>query len=265
MFLLPVLVFLYLDLFFSLEKRDEGDEKAEGGMRKMLTCLCSPLSWVSYLVAALVVIPYYLSASQASPLNLGALNIKSVAFLLYFLFFHAGICTILIRTGCRKRLLWVVLLSLLLCMVASAVVNTEMSMKGSSVSNYYLFILFCQAYQKTAQIHKKWFVLYAMGVCSYLLNMHGAAVSLLVGAIVLFLLHQRSRVSVSLVGLFVAAFALLYHLRPQYFSEIEDKLAGRRTLYNHPARIYQADGGSGKWWWYKTFPQKESMPLWFRR
>ena len=258
-FFLPVLVFLYCDLFFFVEKGDENDKR--GGANEMLRSACSPLSLVSYLIAALVIVPYYLSADQASPLKLDNLNMKMLFRLAYFMFFHAGICAILIRKFCKKRLLWVALLSLLLCMVASATVNTEMSMKGSAISSYYLFILFSYSWQRAKHSDRVWFILYAIGISSYFITMHGAAAALAVGGILFFLLYHK-RCAVVLLALFGC---ICFYLFPRKIQGIKDKLTGEKNIYSQRVGIYQADGGSGKWWWYKTFPMKDELPFWFRR
>ncbi len=260
-FWLPCLVYLYLRAH-----RDSAMPiNSKSFFVSVAKSLCSPLSLVSYILFAVVVAPYYLSADSASPVRLDEVTLVQMFALLFFLIWNVGIAAFLTRLNNKDNLLWVALGTHVLCMLASLCINNDMAMKGSAICNYYLLILFLQAAYNAPSKQKKWYIIYAVISANYAIHMVATSIMLVVAPLFYLFLHCRFRYQFLSVIAALVAIATLWSFKPGLFQSTIDKLSGSRVRYNKTIGIYQADGGSGRWWWYKTFPSKEDMPLQFKQ
>lgn len=263
-FMLPCLVYLYLRDYSLFGLKADGSWN-HTGVRDALSPLCSPLSVISYIILAVVIVPFYMSASPASPFLLEKLSWISLLALAFYLFWNVGIAMILARMNNKDNLLWVAFFSYVMCMLASACINNDMAMKGSAIFNYYLLVLFLQAAFNAPRNQKKWYVVYGIAACYYLIHVQGAGIIALLGVSMYFLLKMPRRYQLAAIAAGVSCVCAVWFIKPSIFNPTLDKLAGKRQKYSKNIGIYQEDGGSGRWWWYKTFPQKEEMPRQFKQ
>lgn len=253
-FLLPCLAYLYLKPY--------GFRFSDG--KKVFQQLMSPLSITSYLLFALVIVPFYLSANSASPFTLERVNSLSVFALIFYLFWNVGIGAMLTRWHNKDNLLWFALLSHALCMLASLCVNTDMAMKGSAICNFFLLVLFLKAAYSAPKAHRIYYILYIIVASSYMVLVVGAGKVAILTLVLYLFLHFSRRLQLACVVTLSLILASVLFIKPSVFVPLQGLLFGNKQRYSKNIGIYQADGGSGRWWWYKTFPDKEIMPVWFK-
>lgn len=260
-FLLPILIYLYLKEFVFSAPQDN----SSSWCNEIINNIVSPINVTGYLCLIVLIVPYYLCADSASPLSLGKLCSLEFCFsIVIYMFFNMGIAAWIIYRDYKNPLMWVVIVVHFFCMLSAAAINTDMAMKGSIVTHYFLFILFCKGYTSAKESHKIAYILYMCAASLYFIHMTGAFVSVCLGVIIfiMFKLKIKHFVCCFSCGLLVLLTTVVMY--PRLFDPTLNKLAGKQTKYNKTVGIYQKDGGRGKWWWYKTFPDREKMPLWFK-
>lgn len=100
-------------------------------------------------------------------------------------------------------------------------------------------------------------------------SFHGCMISIFV---VLFFMGMNKfsvSIQISLLGLIAGVFLLFYVTCSAICPKINEKASvffytKKPCLREFPG-IYQVDGGTGLWWWYRLFPKSEDMPCYFYR
>ena len=183
----------------------------------------------------------------------------------YYLFFNIIIASFLIRKNVKDKLLWVVLIAHILSATSGLVFNSDIAKKGSFITTYFFIIMYCQAFCREKSAFKILYVLYSIIASLYFVQMTGAFASTIAGIIVWILFKIKSRNVIFSVALVSVCSLSLFLYKPDIIEPIKSKLRGDRLKYNENMGIYQADGGSGLWWWYMAFPDADAMPIWFKR
>ena len=262
MFLLPILLFIYFRIFFF--------EKKDFLIKEKWMCVFNHVFSfhnVSLIIPfVLLIYPYYsssnsISSSQGSNL----MTFSCFAQFVYYLFFNIIIASFLIRKNVKDKLLWVVLIAHILSATSGLVFNPDIAKKGSFITTYFFIIMYCQAFCREKSAFKIIYVLYSIIASLYFVQMTGAFASTIAGIIVWILFKIKPRNVIFSVALVSACSLSLFLYKPDIIEPIKSKLRGDRLKYNENMGIYQADGGSGLWWWYKAFPDADAMPIWFKR
>lgn len=259
-FLLPIVIYLYIREHFS------GEQLTNSYIWKQFIKNTFSLHNVSmYLILILLIFPFYAIAESLGGAGLAKITSFKffISFSVYF-FFNTLILTWIIRRNDKDNLLWVLVCVQFCCLMAAAIYNTDMAMKGTIVSQFFFFILFCRSFRNAPQKHKIYYILYLVGSATYFIHMKGALIALIIGLTIYGVLKLKPSYIAILImsaGVFLTTAIILY---PQCFVNTYSKLSGQQTKYNRNIGIYQPDGGSGKWWWYKSFPDRSKLPSWFK-
>ena len=260
-FLLPIVLYLYFKAHFT----NFSQLRNVNVWKSLLLNAFSLCNISMYIILALLIFPYYAIAESLGGLDLSEItSIKfHISLVVYFLF-NTCILTWTIRLNYKTNLLWIVVIVQLCCLIAAALFNTDMAMKGTIVTQFFFFVLYCRAFMAANTKHRLYYVLYLVGASVYFIHMTGALLSLCIGASIYILLKLKTHIifACMILGSTILITSLL--LYPNLYSNTYSKLTGQQTKYNKNVGIYQKDGGSGKWWWYRSFPDKSQVPYWFK-
>lgn len=260
-FLLPILLFLFLREYFPSPRLLVN----RTSWTLMLKELLSFYNLAVLLTFVLLIVPFYLSPSSISEFSLERLVTgKRLCLFLYYLIFNVFLVAVLIRQNVKDNLLWVVLLTHVVCIGCGVAFHADVSMKGSVLTTYFLIAMFCRSFAKAQNVSKAAYITYSILGCQYLIYMTGALAALIGSAGVWLIMHVRFRWCVTAMVTSAFILCLLGVYKPQVFSSVKSKLMGEKVRYSEHMGIYQPDGGSGLWWWYRTFGDSQSMPIWFR-
>lgn len=260
-FLLPILIYLFSRQFFTNLKDIKSIEKWNLFIKNALS-LQNIILLIPFFI---ILVPFYASTNSISTGNIKELiNINNLTQFVYFLFFNIIIVSFLIRKNIKDKLLWVILTVHILSCLSGIIVHSDIGKKGSFVTTYFFIILYCQSFLAEKTAPKKYFIIYSIVGTSYFVYWTGAMAATIAGIGTWLLLKMKLKHITSTILLTGNVLALTVIFKPNYFEPIKKKLSGEYVRY-HPQRgIYQSDGGSGLWWWYRTFPQKKDMPIWFK-
>lgn len=231
----------------------------------VLVCLVRYKINIAMLGVLVLMLFYYGSGHEASGYEWGRLwNASYIVKLSFFLFFNFIVCSVIVWRETRDCFVWYLFGVHVLCMVSSMIMHHDMAMKGSAVINFYMYILFCRAFRKASGT-RWYYYAYMFLSCGYLSVFTGGLTAVIISGTIYVLMGLRWRTAVSLFILMITGCVLSMYALPRKRTEVMEKLRGERVCYHANIGIYQADGGSGKWWWYKTFPQAQRMPFVFKR
>lgn len=260
-FMLPIVLYMYFQAHFT----NVGQWRDTAIWEKLFFNAFSLCNISMYIILGLLIFPYYSIAESLGDWDLSEItSIKFHISLVVYFIFNTCIITWLIRLNNKDNLLWIVALVQLFCLLAAAVFNTDMAMKGTIVTQYFFFVLYCRAFMNAPTKHKVYYVLYLVGASVYFVHMTGALLSLVVGISIYLLLKFKQPYMYACLLLSTTALILSILLFPKLYSNTYSKLKGEQTKYNENVGIYQKDGGSWKWWWYRSFPDKSKTPSWFK-
>ena len=260
-FLLPILLYLFIREY--VHKNTEGKYALD--WRCMIKEGLSVYN-ISYMAPFfLLIIPFYAGAEsfhEAKPQLL--FDVKNFTLFCVYLFFNSVISVMLIRRNVKSYFVWLVFVVHSLCMLSGLIFHDDIAMKGSVATTYFLIILYCQAFCRENTRFKIVYVIYSMLGALFFVHMTGALLCVVVAIGCRYLLRLKIWQGVSALAALVLTLVATEIFMPQMLTSYKDKLAGKQVRYHRNMGVYQQDGGSGLWWWYRTFPHRKDMPIWFK-
>jgi len=250
-------------LYFKINFYSPMDFISKHNWCNLFKMIVQPQNVYSYILCFFIISYYALSSniSQFHPERF--LSLKSTAFFCFYLIFNVGIASLLIRKSYRNNLLWVVLGTHVVILATGFVYHYDVAMKGTVVTSYYIAIFFSKAFLSAPKSHSIWYILYLVFASICFIHMTGALASVIIGSALWIFFKYRFKVLMLICGVFCLIVGTL--IQNKYFLSIKGNLKGERVLIHNPMGIYQQDGGSGAWWWYRTFPHVKDIPLWFKK
>lgn len=235
-------------------------------LKPMFAHLLKPHA-VAAVVATLVVFGPYYASMKESPLPDTGLSTAElwVRFLIYT-FFKVGIVSILMYRVLRLKVIGALAVLMTLCIASAAFCLQEIPFKGGVVWGFYSVYLYVLAVYQAKGADRKALWLYLLLLfIPQTLSFASAILSIACGAAVWAVSRIRMRYSCAAALGACVAVVMLYFVAPSAFDSTLDKLAGKECRYSKMMRIYQPDGGSGLWWWYRKLPDAADMPPYFVR
>lgn len=259
MALLPILTYLYFKDFFYSPK----ELMIKHNWCKLLKSLTQSQNVSAYVLCFFILSYYALSnnVSQFHPENF--LSLKATSFFCFYLFFNIGIAGLLIRMFYRDNLLWIVLGTHIIIIATGLVYHCDVAMKGSVVTSFYIAILFSRSFLNAPKSRIIWYILYLVFASVCFIHMTGALAATIIGSILWIFFKYRFKVQMLICTVF--CLLLTFLLPDKYLLSIKGNLQGKSVRIHNPIGIYQKDGGSGPWWWYRTFPHVNNIPPWFKK
>lgn len=261
LFLLPILLYFFVKEYAQVNSKG----RYILDLRCMMKETCSVCN-ISYILPfLLLVVPFYAGAEALFNAKFELLfEVNNVSLFLFYLFFNAIVAVMLIRRNIKSNFVWVVFVTHSLCVCSGLIFHGDIAMKGSVVTSYFLIILYCQAFEREKSRFKLFYIIYSLLGAQYFVHMTGALQCVVV-AIGIWLLLRLNFWKIMVVSSAITlALVVINQLMPTALAGYKDKLAGKYVKYHDNIGIYQEDGGSGLWWWYRSFPDKRDMPAWFK-
>lgn len=260
--LFPILAYLYLRDIYNTSDQPSALTLAFNTLKNQfsLQAICA------FAVFFILILPYYSSTESISTINTDSIfNFRKTLMFFLFITLNCLIATYLIRRYYKDNFLWVVVITHFVCTLIGGYYHQDIAMKGSVITHYFLVLLFCKSFFDSKNNNRFIYYLYLICASTYFIHMTGAAASLAAGVLMWIILNIKFKYSVILSSFLAFAGIILIILQPPFSQSIQDKLSGKNTRYHQNIGIYQPDGGSGLWWWYRTFPNANDMPVWFKK
>lgn len=257
----PILAFLYLRDFFCNDKYSSFSSILLCILKDQLTtrAICS------YGAFFLLILPYYSSGEGISGFDVSSiLTAKKIILFLVYTLFNCIIAAVIIRKNYKDNFLWVILIVHILCILIGSFYHLDVSMKGTVITHYFLALLFCKSFCNENNQHPWPYYLYICISSLYFIHMTGAAASVIGGVFVWILLQLNWKFSLPIAASCAIMALIVFIINPPCISPLKQRLSGEKVRYSKTMGIYQKDGGSGLWWWYRNFPYKHQMPFWFK-
>lgn len=259
---LPALLFLYLKCY------------SAGGQSFIRNWNCfvrEQLSATLLVSLAIVVVMgmfYSLTKSDSTLVStpLPYLPFVLGRFGLMWLFNMGTLVGIYYLSGFKCKEIWFFAILQFLCISLSAFCSYDVAFKGNMVCVWYGMCYLIWAMREAAPKRRN-ITLAAFALVALYGIYRTPSLCISVGlALFIYCCMMLSRSGrILLTGVVLATVALACFLCPSLCNSVLNNLKGGNLQYSSHIGIYQKDGGSGVWWWYRGFPHADDVPTFLFR
>lgn len=246
--------------------------------RHLKQSVCKTGTWANVsaaLITLCCLFPFYASMGKTGFWHdvdfLSGIWVKWI----FFITFDVLICALLcFHVSKRDPVFYVTVGVHAVLILLGAFYSFDLCIKACSLTHFVLLLFFLKSYFAAPaytewhpfRIGKKWFVAYVVvGVVPAIFSMYGCIISVFLIILMHVIFKKRLR-AVSLGTAFLLLGCFVYvsfsaDSRLVSFKHCIRKIwDGKKPCINAVPGIYQEDGGSGLWWWYRLFPNAHSLP-----